>query len=138
VATLLHPLLGGVVFLVGLAASAAVVATYCPAPVVAVIEARGAMECLRRSAALTRGNRMRVFAVLAVAWSAGAIAIAVLQGGVVGVLIGPLPWWTVSGLFMLQFGGFNALLATAVGILYRALRIVVDGEDEDDLAAVFE
>lgn len=104
----------------------------------AVVEEVGVGAALRRSRALTRGNRWTIFLVFLLFWLIGA-----LVGGVYGFIVavgggggaGAIPSLLVSQAVLAVVG---ALGAAAPAVAYHDLRVLKEGTDPSALAAVFD
>jgi hypothetical protein len=99
-----------------------------------VVEKAGPIASMKRSAALTKGHRWKVFGVallLLLVNLIGASAIsAVLAtvGGALAVTIGALIWRTLV----------TAFHSTVVAVMYHDLRVAREGIDIEGMAAVFD
>jgi len=98
-----------------------------------VVERAGSIACFGRSSTLTRGNRWRVFGVLALLFVTNLIAgiVVGLITRLVGVVIGEI----LNAIVSLFFMALSAVMA-AVGYYY--LRADKEGFGVDDLAKVFD
>jgi len=104
---------------------------------VSVVERVGPLRAIARSASLTGGSRVRIFAVL--------LIFGVLSGGLEQVLEKVLSagtfeevrtrTWVMLGLEILMTGPIGSI-ASAVG--YHDLRVGKEGADVEDLARVFD
>jgi len=99
-----------------------------------VVEERGAIDSLRRSAELTRGYRWPIFGLQLILWvpililSAG---IAALDIRIFGTLVGQIAlelWSAIIG----------SLYSTMLAAIYYDLRLANEGGDTDQIAAVFD
>lgn len=98
----------------------------------AVIEGTGPIESLRRSADLTRGNRLHIFLM--------AFVLGLIDGALDRVLDAVLEHApTMISLVVPQILGAvtSALVATAGAVVYYEQRRAKEGVDADQLAAVF-
>jgi hypothetical protein len=98
-----------------------------------VVERIGPWSSLKRSAALTKGHRWKMFGVIIVLAILGAIGsgmVAAMTFGA-GVTIGMVAKLIWSALF----GAYAAIL---VVVIYHDLRVAKEGVDTDQIAAVFE
>jgi len=100
---------------------------------VCLVERIGPWKSMRRSAALTKGSRWKIFGMLIVLSIVGAIG-----GGVQAGL--PAAAGTTAGLVVeliwdALLGAFSAIL---VVVTYHDLRVAKEGVDTDQIAAVFE
>jgi hypothetical protein len=98
-----------------------------------VVEQTGPWMSLSRSAALTNGNRWKVFGLITlviIISYIGAVLIGALvkAAGATGGLLAALIWNAL-------FGAFFAIL---MGVTYHDLRIAKEGVDTDQIGAVFE
>ncbi|HVO17941.1 MAG TPA: hypothetical protein VMU15_01710 [Anaeromyxobacter sp.] len=117
------------------------------AAVAAAVEERtGPVRSLSRSWALTRGHRWRVFAGIAVAWIAIAVAAGLFQAATLGgmmALVGtramaPGPAMAIPmGVYQLLVGALNTVLYVACAVAYHGLRAAKEGGDPETLAQVF-
>jgi len=102
-----------------------------------VIERRGVGHSVRRSVELTKGERWRVLAVMAIVWLVGvgvllvttALAYAGTQTG--SVLFPPV-------LLSLAAGFYYALNAVMATVTYHDLRVAKEGVGTDEIARVFD
>jgi hypothetical protein len=98
-----------------------------------VVEQTGPWKSLRRSAALTKGNRWKVFGIMLLLFIvtvvAGALmgALTVAAGTTIGLLANLL--WSAL------IGAFSAILGV---VTYHDLRVAKEGVDTDQIAAVFD
>lgn len=102
---------------------------------VAVIE-RAGIGSLKRSAALTKGNRWRLFALLILFFAiAAAMGISLSLLGLTdgsANFAGQMAWqWVLSGLL----SAFSAVMAA---VIYHDLRVAREGVDTNQIAAVFD
>ena len=101
---------------------------------VAVLERSGVMACLRRSAELTKGYRWRIFGIIFIvgtmqniADKIGELVLSGTENLVVTVLVTLVP-----------FAFFTALAAVVSAVGYNDLRVVKEGTDIEQIAAVFD
>lgn len=102
-----------------------------------VVERQGVAKSIRRSVQLTRGERWRVLAVMAIVWLVGAgvllvlgaFAFAAMQAGSV---LGPPVLLSLAAAF---YYALNAAMAT---VAYHDLRIDKEGIGTDVVAGVFD
>jgi hypothetical protein len=101
---------------------------------VCVVERPGVFASMGRSSRLTKGHRWRVFGIFLVTTLATMMVSAVIRGITLapgGSLVGVAAdfiWLTVAG-------AFNAVIAVVV---YHDLRVIKEGIDVDQIAAVFD
>jgi hypothetical protein len=101
---------------------------------VCVVERRGPFASMKRSAALTKGHRWKVFGLvvlLAIISSIASLAVSTLfglSGSALVVAAGTLVWTSL----------FGAYCAVVVAVLYHDLRVAHDGVDIEQMAAVFD
>jgi uncharacterized membrane protein len=101
---------------------------------VCVVERRGVFDSMRRSAALTKGARWRIF---------GVFALIVLAATLVGVIVGALATLgrglplAVLAVYLVESAA-GAFRAVTVGVLYHQLRGAREGVDIESIAAVFD
>lgn len=104
---------------------------------IAVVEGSGAVASLKRSAAMTKGYRWRVFGlvVVLVGLNIGADWLASFVKGVADM---SLLAWPAIVLDVLIAAFFLAWEAVAAAVAYHDLRILREGHDGDDMVRVFE
>lgn len=123
---------------------------YYPIGAVIAMESRGVFRSFSRAAALTRGNRWRIFGMI-LAWFAISFAASLLLMLFL-YLLGVGPEEMAS--YQFEFDGIPAVLAFVlyvlfmisiyvlafinVGVLYARLRDIVDGPSADAAARVFD
>jgi uncharacterized membrane protein len=101
---------------------------------VCVVERLGPIASMKRSAALTKGHRWKLFGILlvvaliAIVGSVVVSAVLTAVGGVTATIIGRFIWQAVTG-------AFGAVVAAVV---YHDLRVAREGIDVDRMAAVFD
>jgi len=114
---------------------------WCVAVPVYVIEQPGVFASFERSADLTRGNRLRIFALGCIFIVAGIIISIVL--GIVSAILG----FVTAGLYVYLQAAIispvigavlSAIAATASAVLYVELRRVKEGAGPQALAGVFD
>ena len=143
----LFPVLGvalvvTVIFAIGLALLVvpgliAICVLYVALPV-AVIERAGVGRSLRRSAELTKGSRWRIFALFLISSIVGQIIDGL--GSAVGVSLGEMSGalW-LGDLLSLPFTAVAVAWASVVlAVAYHDLRVLRDGVDTAQIAAVFD
>jgi hypothetical protein len=112
-----------------------------------VVERLGPFKSMSRSAALTKGHRWQIFGIflllLIVLMIVGAIVGFI--GGIVGAIVlsigGPshLIGITVTGIVNFVSNALaGAFQAIVVAVIYHDLRVVKEGVDADQIAAVFD
>ena len=100
----------------------------------AVVERPGVFASLSRSAQLTKGYRWRVFGVIVLIFVMGAV-LSFIKGALLGGIANPTT--TVLGdLVVTAF--FTALGAVVSAVAYHDLRVVKEGADVEQIAAVFD
>jgi len=98
-----------------------------------VVERRGPIESMSRSADLTRGFRWKVFGLIVVLALAQSIA-----GGSLTAVVAKLSL-TVNAVVLLVWGAlFGAYSAIAVAVTYHDLRVAKEGIDIERITAVFD
>jgi hypothetical protein len=104
---------------------------------VAVIEGGSPFRCMARSAALTKGSRLRIFGVLLVLGIADRLVDVVIQAGADADTFegARLQVWLMVATMVAVFSPLQSI-AAAVG--YHDLRVGKEGADVEDLARVFE
>ena len=98
-----------------------------------VVEQTGPWKSLSRSAALTKGNRWKVFGMLALL-----IIISLIGGALIGVLalaVGATLGLLADLILSAVIGAYSAILGV---VTYHDLRVAKEGIDTDQIAAVFE
>lgn len=98
-----------------------------------VVDGLGPLQSMRRSSALTKGNRWKIFGIwllLAVVGGVvGSIIAAVLSvGGLVLSVIGQMVWDALMGAYQ----------SIVVAVAYHDLRVAKEGVDIDHIASVFD
>jgi hypothetical protein len=106
---------------------------------VLVMEARGLMDSLGRSAVLTKGKRWTIFLLFLIIW----VLLAVIELAFVGLLGGFQGAAAVSPLRLLIVAPVFNILVGVIGpvipaVLYHHLRIARDGVASETLAQVFD
>ena len=111
----------------------------------AVVERPGVVASLKRSAALTKGYRWRIFGIYAVILFIMMMASGIVQAPFMASMIDAGPDVMTSGAFivsnslgLLVNAFFTALGAVASAVAYHDLRAVKEGFDIDQFAAVFD
>ena len=100
----------------------------------AVIEDKGIWESLHRSADLTRDCRWKVFGVILVA-----LAAQVVSENVIELALGfDENYYLSLGLSWFSSSAITALGAVLSTVTYHELRVVKEGADVDQIAAVFD
>ena len=113
----------------------------CLAPAAAVIERAGVFGSLSRSAALTKGHRWRVFALVVIFFLVSTIppyAVLILFA-VIGGIMGPIGLGIMSfiaTLIVVVYSGVVTPLYAAV--MYHDLKLAKEGWHPDSIAAVFD
>ena len=101
---------------------------------VCIAERLGVAGSMRRSASLTKGNRWRIFGVLALVGLATVIPLTIIA--VAAAFVGSETFGDIASYLTQAFvGAFNAVVA---GVLYYQLRAVKEGVDIDKIAEVFD
>lgn len=99
-----------------------------------VVERLGPIASMKRSIALTRGHRWKIFGILILIVLLSAIgggviaAVLTIVGGPTAMLVGRFLWQAIMG----AFG------AVVVAVIYHDLRAAREGIDVDRMAAVFD
>jgi hypothetical protein len=101
---------------------------------VCVIEKAGPVDSLRRSAALTKGHRWKIFGLALMLGLATLIVTAVI-GGVFHFVKSAIILATARFLWQAIFGAFSGIVGAMV---YHDLRAAREGIDIDKMAAVFD
>jgi len=102
-------------------------------PPACVVEGLGPIQSMRRSAALTKGHRWKIFGIWLVLWLISLIVGAVLLttltlGGRVIAVIGQAAWNTLMGAYQ----------SIVVAVAYHDLRVAKEGVDIEHIASVFD
>ena len=129
----LMTLLGGLALLLLIVPGLILMAMWFVAIPACVVEQTGPWKSLSRSAALTKGNRWKVF---------GMMVLLIILSAIGGALVGAFAaaaGATLGGLLALIWialvAPFSAIL---VVVTYHDLRVAKEGVDTDQIAAVFE
>jgi hypothetical protein len=101
---------------------------------VIVVEKRGIVESLRRSAFLTRGRRWRMFGLWLVVGIASNLSTTVLEK-VAAAVIGD---WGGAVVYYVWYSATTAFMAVMTAVSYYYLRADKEGVAIDDIAAVFD
>lgn len=111
----------------------------------AVVERPGVIASLKRSAALTKGHRWRIFGIYVVIMLVMMMASGIVQAPFMASMMNAGPDLMTSGAFitsnvlgLLVNAFFTALGAVASAVAYHDLRAVKEGFDIDQYAAVFD
>jgi hypothetical protein len=99
-----------------------------------VAERLGPLKSMSRSAFLTKGNRWRIFGLLALLYIIGAV-LEQLVSFVAGRVVGGLLALAISTPFDVLVGAYSAIVVAA---LYAQLRTIREGVDIEHIAKVFE
>jgi hypothetical protein len=97
-----------------------------------VVERLGADASLSRSAALTKGNRWRIFGLCLIVFVLRAAV-----GGVAGLLLRDTPWAVLIGVDTLVNAVLLAFYGLVCAVVYYQLRVLREGVDIERIAAVF-
>ncbi len=100
---------------------------------VCVVEKEGPLGSLKRSAALTQGNRWKLFAIYIVLMLVSIIASVFIK--FVLAAAAPIAGIVASGLWQGVFSAFNNVLSV---VIYHDLRVVKEGVDIESIASVFD
>jgi hypothetical protein len=130
---LLTALLGGLACIALIVPGLMLITMWYVATPACVVERMGPWQSLKRSAALTKGHRWKMFGVVIVLGILGAIGSGMVAGMTYGAgatigMVAKLIWSAV-------FGAYAAIL---VVVIYHDLRVAKEGVDTDQIAAVFE
>ena len=129
---------GAILSGLGAATAFAVIFTrYWIAIPVAVVEATGVIASLKKSAAMTKGQRWRVFGLILVLLSLN-FGAAWLVDSIASTANASAPGWPaiILGLAVASF--FLAWRSIAAAVAYHDLRIAREGSQGDEVARVFE
>lgn len=102
---------------------------------VCVVEKRGAVSSMKRSAALTKGYRLRIFALFLIVVLATGIFTSVATYIGMSVLRSPLAFALIAGIITVVPTAFNNVMAA---IIYSDLRAIKEGVTLDSLISVFD
>jgi hypothetical protein len=100
---------------------------------VCVVEQKGPLGSMKRSAELTKGNRWKLFAIFIIV-----ILTATLIGGAIRLVLAamsPILALAVSGLWQGVWSAFNNILSV---VIYHDLRVAKEGADIESIASVFD
>jgi hypothetical protein len=137
------PLIGGG-FLVGLGVVAGFILLIVPgfmwltrwyvfAPV-CVVEQKGPLGSMKRSAELTKGSRWKLFAIFIIIMLVGS-----LTGGAIALVLAssrsPLAVLAFQGIWQGVWSAFNNILSV---VIYHDLRVTKEGADIESIASVFD
>ncbi|MGO9543572.1 MAG: hypothetical protein ACLPPF_02080 [Rhodomicrobium sp.] len=100
---------------------------------VCVVEKKGPLGCLKRSAALTKGNRWKIFAIFVLLTLIGAVANVALK--LLLSAVAPVAGIVASGLWQGIWSAFNNVLSV---VIYHDLRAGKEGVDIESIASVFD
>jgi hypothetical protein len=107
---------------------------YYVSPIVCLVEQRGPIDSLGRSAKLTDGYRWPILG-LALLIGVASVILTIPASVLLPALVGRVPTTIVSMLITAALGSVNTVIYVAV---YQALRLAKDGGDGDHLARVFD
>jgi hypothetical protein len=98
-----------------------------------VLERLGPIASLKRSSALTKGHRWKIFGIMLLLWIATLVVITVLGAllfslGAIALAIGKFLWTTVWAAY------YNSVLI----MIYHDLRVAKEGVDVEQIASVFD
>ena len=99
-----------------------------------VVERKGPLQSLSRSAELTKGHRWKVFGIFILITICSAVigpVIRVLFAAVGGVMVG----LTAYIIWSILYTAYYLIVAT---VMYNDLRVAKEGIDTDGIAAVFD
>lgn len=102
---------------------------------VCVVEKRGVFECMGRSAELTKGNRLKVFAVFFIVGLVILIINKLIMPAIVIALPGSLMTAIISIILLVIPQTYQSVMTS---IIYYDLRAVKEGVSVDALAKVFD
>jgi hypothetical protein len=98
-----------------------------------VLEGTGPVASLRRSAALTKGHRWKIFGIYVLIWIASAIVI-----GLLGLVSRQFGWMADLLVSFLWTGFITAYFNSVLVMIYHDLRVAKEGIDVHQIAAVFD
>ncbi len=101
---------------------------------ICVIERKGPLGSFKRSAALTEGNRWKLFAMFVIVQFAAGAAIG-LASVALASLLPPVPALLLWGAWQAPWTAFNGLLSV---VIYHDLRVAKEGADVESIASVFD
>src|SRR5262249_9754210 len=99
-----------------------------------VVDRRGPISALGRSAQLTKGYRWRIFGLLLLLVITSSVVSPIIKlvlsplGSIVLTFLGSLAWSAIWG----------AYYAIAVAVSYHGLRVAKEGMDIEQIASVFD
>jgi uncharacterized membrane protein len=102
---------------------------------VCVIEQQGPFASLRRSRALTKGNRWKICGIYLVMLIVGVVVVVVGIASIIGRSLGAQVGGFVSVIMQIVTSAFSGVLFT---VIYHDLRAAREGLDTNRLAAVFD
>ena len=130
---LLMAFLGGLAALLLIVPGLILLTMWYVATPVCVVERIGPWKSLRRSAALTKGNRWKLFGMMVLVAIISLVGQSLVSGltAMTGVTIGLV----ANLLWSALIGAFSAILGV---VTYHDLRVAKEGVDTDQIAAVFD
>ncbi len=101
---------------------------------VCVVERKGPLGALERSAQLTEGNRWKLFAIFIIlAFTGGAVTALVTV--VLATALSPVLALSLTGIWHGVWSAFNNVLSV---VIYHDLRVAKEGADIESIASVFD
>ena len=101
---------------------------------VCVVERKGPMTSMVRSAEITKGNRWKIFGMILLVGIVAAIV-----GAVIAAVLRPTGAGLLAALGTLVWNGvWSAFYAIFVTVTYRDLRVAKEGIDTGQIASVFD
>src|SRR5262249_49898 len=101
---------------------------------VCVVEAKGPLGSMRRSAELTKGNRWKIFAIAIIVLVCGALVDELINL----VLIVPMPPFADFAVRAVFEGAWFAFSNIMSVVIYHDLRAAKEGADIESIASVFD
>src|SRR5262249_48245058 len=100
---------------------------------VCVVEQKGPLSSMKRSAELTKGSRWKLFAIYIIL-----ILASLLAGGFIRLVLvsmSPIAAIAVQGILQGVWSAFNNILSV---VIYHDLRAAKEGADIESIASVFD
>lgn len=98
-----------------------------------IVERLGPLKSLSRSAALTKGNRWKIFGLWLLVMLVSLVVTALIEA--ITSITGPMIGMVLKLIWGALIGAFNAIM---VVVTYHDLRVAKEGVDTDRIASVFD
>ena len=98
-----------------------------------VVEGLGPLASMKRSAQLTKGHRWKLFGIFLLLWVVSALA-----GLLIGLLLKPAGVAGTQVVQVLWNAAWTAFWYVTLVMIYHDLRVIKEGVDIDQIAAVFD